>query len=97
MPERQAIGAESVGLPPRVFLYTLDQIAYMLDLKEERLRIVYCWWEAREPGAQPPDKLAARNIAPEGETPDWRVTETELVRWMKRKRFKFHVRGWSVR
>ena len=97
MPERQANGAESVGLPPRVFLYSLDQIAFMLDMKEDRLRIVYIWYEGREPGRQPTDKIAARNIAPEGLGPDWRVSETELVRWMKRKRYKFHVRGWTVR
>lgn len=82
-----------VGLPPRPFLYTLDQISVLLDLKENTLNQRYVYFEGRSIGTRRKDLLAARNIAPDTDKPDWRVAERELVRWMKVKGFKYYERG----
>lgn len=84
---------EAVGLPNRPFLYTLDQIAILLELRLDTLRKGYIYFDGRSIG-NGVDKMMARNIAPEGEPPEWRVAETELVRWLKKKRFRFYERGW---
>lgn len=83
-----------VGLPPRTFLYTLDQIASMLHLGMTRVRDRYVWYEGRHVGKRPRDKLHAHNIAPVDETPDWRVSEQELIRWMRVNGFKYYDRAW---
>lgn len=87
---------EAVGLPVRTFLYTLDQIAYMLSLSEDRVRnsgMVHYY--GRSTGSKSPDRMMARNIASsQTEPPDWRVAEQELIRWMKRKGFKIYNRSW---
>ena len=86
--------AGDVGIPARVFLYTLDQIATLLDVELQALRTSYIHFDGRTLGAHKKDRMMARNIAPLGERPDWRVAEAEFVRWMKLKRYKFHERGW---
>lgn len=88
--ERQA---EAVGLPPRLFLYTLDQVSTMLGVELPYLKNVYIYYEGRSIGISR-DRLGARNIAPSGVTPEWRVSETELIRWFRFKRFKVYERGW---
>lgn len=84
---------ESVGLPPRTFLYTLDQIASMLSIEVGVLRQRYVYFDQHTLGPLKAELLLARNISPD-RNPDWRVAEVELVRWMRRKRFRFHSRGW---
>jgi hypothetical protein len=86
---------ELVGLPIRPFLYSLPQIANILDLDLQRLKTVYIYYHGRSVGPHRADYLAARNIAPHGEKPDWHVAENELVRWMKRIGFRVHERSWS--
>lgn len=87
----------SVGLPPKPFMYTTDQIAYLLSISEEQLKRSYLHYEGRSVGVCPKDKLLARNIAPEGEKPEWRIAEKALVIWMKFKGFKYHERGYVAR
>ncbi len=89
-------GARNVGLPPRPFLYTLDQISTLLDLTQREVEMRYIFWDQRSVGMVPKDKMMARNIAPKDSKPDWRVAERELVRWMKHKGFRFYERS-SVR
>jgi len=89
-------GARSVGLPPRPFLYTLDQIATLLDLTQTQIEQQYIFWDQRSVGRVPKNKMMARNIAHHDQKPDWRVAERELVRWMKYKGFRFYERS-SVR
>lgn len=88
---------QSVGLPVRVFLYTLDQIAMMLSLDEgymtSRGMIHY---HGRSTGAPSPDQMQAKNIMPMNERPDWRVAETELIRYCKRRGIKIYSRGWAM-
>lgn len=85
---------EWVGLPPRPFMYTLDQIATLLSVPESRVRRDYCWYENREVGTMSPLKLKTVNVSPSVEAPDWRVSEQELIRWMKKRRLKYYERAW---
>jgi hypothetical protein len=94
---RQPRSAEKIGLPVRPFLYTIDQIAVILDLSEERIRAGYVFYEGRSVGFATRDLLMARNIAPQDEKPEWRIAEQELLRWLKRRGFKVYDRafvGW---
>jgi hypothetical protein len=88
--------AHSVGLPPRPFLYTLDQISTLLEVSPLQVGQYYIYFEGRSTGRASADLMKARNIAPRNHPPEWRVAEAELVRWMKRKGFKFYDRS-SVR
>ena len=91
----RATGPE-VGLPVRVFLYTLDQIATILQVEEKDLR-KYVHFQDRSVGARPLDMMQARNIAPAGEKPEWRVADRELERWLSRRGFRIYVRGWATK
>lgn len=70
---------DKYNLPPRLFLYTRDQLQEMLIVKDID---VYLHFDGRSVGTPRRDKMLARNIAPAGETPEWRVEEMEFVRWM---------------
>lgn len=85
--------ARSVGLPPRPFLYTVDQISVILSLSEADLRKKHLYFQGRSIGHKTKDEMMARNIAPANETPDWRVAELELVRWMRHKGFRYYERS----
>jgi hypothetical protein len=85
---------QAVGLPPRPFLYTLDQVAYLIQIEESTLRRSYLHYEGRSVGAPARGVIVTRNIAPVGLKPEWRVAERELVRFMKFKGFRYHERGW---
>ena len=87
---------ESVGLPTRVFLYTLDQIAALLDIQQLTLETQHIYFDCRSMGAKTKHHMYAYNIAQPGQPPDWRVTESELIRWLKVKRMRFYLRGWSL-
>lgn len=76
-----------LGLPPRVFLYTVDQVALMLGVTEASVKR-HLHFMGRSPGPCPSGKLAARNIAAEGERPDWRVAEDDFVRFVRRAGFE---------
>lgn len=83
-----------VGLPPRPFLYTLDQIAVILDVQQDRLERQYIYFEGRMTGVRSLRRLLARDMNPDPRfRPDWRVAEQELIRWMKLMGFKYYDRG----
>jgi hypothetical protein len=86
-------GRESVGLPARPFLFTLDQVAVLLDMDEKALKDRLVYFQDRSIGIQHRGLLVARNIAQPDHAPDWRVAERELVRWMKFKGFRYYERG----
>jgi hypothetical protein len=81
---------KSVGLPPRSFLYTLDQVSALLGLSMSALKGEgYSYFEGRSHGRHKKYQLLFRNIAPPTERrPEWRVAEQEFIRWMKYKGFK---------
>ena len=80
----------NLGLPLRPFLYTIDQVASFLDqdVNYVKTKQVYFW--GRSTGTPHAYYLRARNIAPPDEKPDWRVTEQEMIRWLKMKGFKLY-------
>jgi hypothetical protein len=71
---------ERFGLPTRLFLYTLDQIADMLRVADVSQFLHY---EGITIGIQRRRTMLARNIAPPGAPEQWRVEEQEFIRWMK--------------
>ena len=85
---------KDVGLPVREFLYTLDQIAFLLEVTEDYLKKNMIFYEGRSVGVAPRDRMVARNIAPEGLSPEWRVPERHLRRWMRFKGWKIYERGY---
>lgn len=82
-----------VGLPPRVFLYTVDQLAVLLNVTEQTLHTSILHHEGRDVGIRGRHEMLARNIAKPNDKPDWRVAEHEFVRWLKMKGFKYYDRG----
>lgn len=85
--------SESLGLPLKVFLYTLDQIADMLEINVSASS-PYIHWDRRSVGIPPKDRMVARNIAPQGKHPDWRIADMELRRWLKYRGFRIYERGY---
>ena len=82
-----------VGLPTRPFLYTLDQIALLLNITQRNLEENYVYFEGRSVGKPSPHEMRARNIAGWEGKPDWRVSERSLVIFLKRRGFKYYDRG----
>jgi hypothetical protein len=82
-----------LGLPARPFLYTLDQIASLLGVTEDYLKNPangFCFFTGRTPGRPRPDEVRVVNLQPDPHrSPDWRVEERELIRWMKRRGFTY--------
>lgn len=85
---RNDIIVHEVDLPLREFFYTLDQIAYMLDLDQKVLEKDYIWYQGREYGA-PNGRIIATNIAAADAEPNWRVAEVNFMRWMKARRIGY--------
>jgi hypothetical protein len=86
---------KEVGLPPRAFLYTLDQIGTMVGMTEDSLAKRCVYFDRRTPGLKTRDHMHAVNIAGPDDMPEWRVAERELVRWLKYKGFRVVDRGWA--
>lgn len=93
MTNRAQINPAHVGLPPRPFLYALDQIAQLTSIDFVHLKASFVFYEGRSIGVRPSKKLLARNIAGEAK-PEWRVAEQELLRWLRACGFRIHERGW---
>ena len=88
---------QGVNLPIRVFMYTIDQIAFMLEVSEQNVRESFLFYEGRSVGVCPRDKLLAVDISPDNATtPEWRVAETHFRRWMKFKGWKIYDRGYVL-
>jgi len=85
---------KAVGLPVRPFLFSLEQVSVMLDLDvKTMISAGYAHLEGRSIGAARRDQFIARNIAPPDQKPEWRVAELELIRWLRRKGFRYYDRG----
>lgn len=70
-------------------MYTLDQIAYLLNLTEETLKRSYLHFEGKSVGVCPRDRMIAVDISPDSaKRPEWRVPERYLKRWMRFKGLK---------
>jgi hypothetical protein len=86
-------GGEKIGLPTRVFLFTLDQISVMTNISEKTLESHHIYFQGRSIGSRKKSLMIAVNIAPPDEKPDWRVAEREFIRWMRVKGFRYYERG----
>lgn len=84
---------ERVGLPARPFLYTTDQIATLLSLDEKTVKAQYLFYEGRSTGKRKLGLMVARNIADPKNHPQWRVSERELIRWLRFKGFRIYETG----
>lgn len=77
---------EELRLPPRTFLYTLDQIEMMLGCSRAQLQ-KHLFLHGVMPGRTNKDLMVAVNLNPPGEKPDWRIKEGEFVRFLRYKGF----------
>lgn len=97
MPENRGQGVAlppaKIGLPTRVFLFTVDQLSVMIDVKEETILRSYLYFEGRSIGSRQKSLMVARNIAQPDQKPDWRVAEREFIRWMRFKGYRYYDRG----
>ena len=84
---------KNIHLPIRNILYTPDTIGVMLELTTKRILTEFLFFEGRSNGACPRYLMTARNIAPPDSPPDWRITEGELIRWMRHKGFVYYRTG----
>jgi hypothetical protein len=84
---------EPIVLTRPPFLWTLDQIA---DLIQVQMASFYRWvyYEGVDAGGRKPDLLTAHNIAPLGEKEEWRVSEDEVARWLRRRGFRMGRYQW---
>jgi len=79
---------EKVGLPALAFMFTIDQIASMLNVSEDTVRLVYLYYQGRTSGLKKKHHMMAINIAPDGENASWRVSLEEYRRWLSRMGFR---------
>jgi hypothetical protein len=86
---------KNIELPETPFLYTLDQIATLVNLELKTLRLTRIHFDGRSVGGRKLKTMLAHNIAAPDETPDWRVSEVELVRWLRYCGFRPVQRGWQ--
>lgn len=75
-------------------MYTIDQIAYLLEAKPAYVKENLLHYEGRSVGFCPKDRMVAVDISPDdAPKPEWRVAEKHLKRWMRYKGFKIYDRG----
>lgn len=79
--------------PP--FLYTLDQVAQVVNMNEMILKRGYInFWSPGELEKPDSRKMVARNIG-DKDNPEWRITDSEFHRWLKVMGFK-PVAFWAI-
>lgn len=77
-----------VGLPSLVFMFTIDQIASMMNVQENTIQSVYLYYQGRSTGVKKRHMMTAVNIAPADQKPEWRISLEEYRLWLKRMGFK---------
>lgn len=89
----EKIARESLGVPPRPVLWTIDQIATLSGMSIDTVK-VRLFYDGKSSGVRHRKQMVARNIAPENEPADWRIAEQEMFRWLRICGFRVHERGW---
>jgi phage antirepressor YoqD-like protein len=87
---------EQIGMPVRPFLYTVDQVCTLLQIKENTLRKLWLYYDRRSTGPRRRDLLLVHDISPEGVDPEWRCTERELIRWLRARGIRVVDRHWAT-
>ena len=77
-----------IELPLREFLYTLDQLALILNVTENALAVQYLYFEGVSAGTRV-GRMSARDISQDPKQRDWRVAESSFRLFCSR-------RGWTV-
>lgn len=78
-----------VGMPNLVFMFTVDQIASMLNISEDSVISTYLYFQGRTTGMKKKHHMFAVNIAPDSsEKAMWRVSLEEFRKWLSRMGFK---------
>lgn len=84
-----------VGLPPRPFFYTLEQISELTCIPIKRME-AFLYYDRRTLGIKKASHLMVRNLGSPGGEIIWRVAENEFIRWLKahgiRSRDRFYVK-----
>jgi len=80
-------------LPTHPFLYTLDQVAGLLEVNLSTLD-QWVYYDGRQHNTRTREYMIARNIALVDERPVWRIAEQELLRWLQVKGFKMYRGRW---
>lgn len=81
------------GLPYKAFFWTLDQIAFMLVMDEQKFRMNLVFFDGKMPGVPPNGRMLARNLAEPDQETEWRVSDTELKRWLRFKGYRIYDRS----
>lgn len=87
---------DRIGIPVRVFFYTPDQIATMLELEVDYVKNSLLFYEGRQPGLCPKSKMRAINVAKEGDVPQWRISENTFLGYLRSRGVKFYNRGYMT-
>ena len=83
------VTGQSIGLPPVTFLFTIDQIASMINVEEQTVKTSYLYFMGRTTGLKKRSHMIAVNIAAEpNDKADWRVSHQEFVAWLRRMGFR---------
>lgn len=77
-----------VGLPNLIFMFTIDQLASMMNVSEDTISNVYLYYQGRSTGMKKKHHMVAINIAPSDQTPNWRVSLEEFRTWLSRMGFR---------
>lgn len=87
--------SDNMGLPVREFMYTIDQIAFLLSASDQYVKQNLLHYEGRSVGPCPRDRMLAVDISPDDAAkPEWRIAEKHLKRWMRFKGWKIYDRGY---
>lgn len=76
-------------------MYTIDQVASMLSCTDSYIKNRIGYFQGRTVVSRTPDDLLFINIAKPTDTAEWRCTEKELLRYLKRKGFKVVDTPWT--
>lgn len=77
-----------VELPLREFLFTLDQLALILNIAERTLTAQYIYFDGVSAGTMT-GRMIARDISQDPNQRDWRVAESSFRSFCRK-------RGWTV-
>lgn len=78
-----------VRLPPREFMYTVDQVCLMLDVNRKYFDERIAFYRGRTTG-RARSRLNVVNIAAPEAKPLWRISETDYKLWMRTKGIVFY-------
>lgn len=86
------VAVSEIQLPATPFLYTLDQVAVLINKSQKDIE-KQCHFIGRSLRDHKLHQLRVMNVAAPGNSPDWRVSESEFIRWLIRHGYqptKYH-------